>query len=115
MVPPGGRHLIVEFSGVHPEILKDARYLEAVLCESAIVSNATILHRFFHHFGEEYGVTGVVALAESHISIHTWPEEGYAALDIFMCGKCDPNLSFEYITKQFNPGKMVLKVVKRGP
>ena len=55
-----------------------------------MATGATILHGHFHHFGPNSGVSGVLVLAESHVSIHTWPERDYAALDIFVCGDCNP-------------------------
>ena len=63
--------------------------------------DATILHSHFHHFGPDGGVSGVVVLAESHISIHTWPERDFAAVDIFMCGACDPYRSLPVLKAAF--------------
>ena len=60
------------------------------LKRAAVHAGATIMTERWHHFGDGHGYTGVVVLAESHISVHTWPEKGYAGLDVFMCGDCDP-------------------------
>jgi S-adenosylmethionine decarboxylase proenzyme len=68
----------------------------------------------FHAFGSDQGVTGVVLLAESHISIHTWPEFGFVATDIFMCGKADPERALEVIRKALKPTSCTLQTVGRG-
>lgn len=85
-----GQHWLADLSGVAPALLTSCASLEALLCQAAAAAGAHVLHSHFHSFGEQLGVTGVVLLAESHISIHTWPEEGFAAADIFMCGNAQP-------------------------
>ena len=67
-----------------------------------------------HPFGEGMGVSGVVVLAESHISIHTWPERGYAAIDLFMCGKCDPYKAIPALKAAFAPNGIQVSESKRG-
>lgn len=85
-VPPyQGRHLIADLTGCAR--LDDAGFVEAALVAAAEAAGATVLEARLHSFGPGQGVTGVVLLAESHISIHTWPEHGYAAVDIFLCGR----------------------------
>ena len=79
-----GRHVLADFHGVAAAGLSDAAALERQLLAAADAAGARVLSAHFHHFGEGAGVTGVVMLSESHISIHTWPEHGYAALDVFM-------------------------------
>ena len=86
-VPLAGRHLLIECFGGHAGL--DAQALEALLRNSAKAGGATILSCHLHRFGEGRGVTGVALLAESHITVHTWPERGYAAFDVFMCGNCE--------------------------
>jgi S-adenosylmethionine decarboxylase len=81
-----GSHVLADLAGIAPELLRDAATLEATLVSAALSAGARVLSAHFHHFGGEHGVTGVVLLAESHITIHTWPEHRFAALDIFMCG-----------------------------
>ena len=83
-----GMHLLVDLWGATN--LNDPAHIDAALREAAEAAGATILHGHFHHFSPNGGVSGVLVLAESHISIHTWPERDFAAVDIFMCGACDP-------------------------
>lgn len=97
IVAPGGRHVILELDNCDVEWLRDEHRIQETLESAARKSNATVLHTYMHHFGGEYGVTGLVALAESHISIHTWPESSYCAIDIFMCGQCDPMIAADHI------------------
>ena len=73
-----------------PANLTDPELIDRALRDAAEAADATILHSHFHHFGPDGGVSGVLVLAESHISIHTWPERDFAAVDIFMCGACNP-------------------------
>jgi S-adenosylmethionine decarboxylase len=82
--PYQGVHLLADLHGAHG--LDDAVLIEAVLRNAAEAAGATLLDLRLHHFGPGQGVTGVALLAESHISIHSWPERGYAAIDIFVCG-----------------------------
>ena len=81
-----GTHLLVDLWGATN--LADPSLIDAALRDAAVRAGATILHSHFHHFTPNGGVSGVVVLAESHISIHTWPERNFAAVDIFMCGAC---------------------------
>lgn len=85
-----GRHIILDMRTATAGALKDPAEVERILRDAATATGATILSGHFHHFGPEQGVTGVLVLAESHISIHTWPEHYYTAIDIFVCGNCDP-------------------------
>jgi S-adenosylmethionine decarboxylase len=82
-----GNHIIIECEGEHAHLSRSA--LESVMQRAAQVAGATVLSSHFHHFGTGLGITGVLILAESHITVHTWPEYNYAAFDIFMCGECD--------------------------
>lgn len=82
--PARGIHLIADLAG--GEGLGDPARIEAVLRKAAAAARVTVLGLNLHHFGPEMGVTGVALLAESHISIHTWPEESLSAVDIFVCG-----------------------------
>ena len=112
VVPPGGKHVILDMQEVDENLLRDETRIIEILETAAKVSGATVLFSKFHHFGGEHGITGVVALAESHISIHTWPAENYAAVDVFMCGGCDPIGAAAYIRKNFG-GKSKMEVILR--
>jgi S-adenosylmethionine decarboxylase len=97
-----GRHVIADLHDVSAEILGSIDFWKEILIDGAKKSGATVLSDHFHHFGEGYGITGVIVLAESHISIHTWPEKNYAAIDVFMCGTCDPEVAVDHITSKIN-------------
>jgi S-adenosylmethionine decarboxylase len=107
-----GLHLLVDLWGAHN--LTDPAAIDAALREAATAANASILHSHFHHFGPDGGVSGVLVLAESHISIHTWPERQFAAIDIFMCGACDPYKSLPVLKDVFQPAQMLLDEQRRG-
>ena len=109
-----GRHLIVEMWGVDPGLLDDEARLRELLVEAARRAGGKIIGVLFHKF-EPQGVTGVVAIAESHISIHTWPEFGYAAMDIFTCGShVDPWRAFELAREELKPKNVNVFEIKRG-
>jgi S-adenosylmethionine decarboxylase len=80
-----GRHLLVELQDCNREALNDMGFLRGAMMTAAVESGAVVLGESFHRFSPQ-GVSGVVVIAESHLSIHTWPEYGYAAVDIFTCG-----------------------------
>lgn len=107
-----GSHLIIDLWDAHR--LCDLGHVDGVLRQAALDTGATILHGHFHHFGEGCGVSGVLVLAESHVSIHTWPERGYAALDIFVCGGCDAYGALPALKAGFSPGRVQLAEHKRG-
>jgi S-adenosylmethionine decarboxylase len=109
-----GLHILVDLHGVSPSLLNNVNQLEDRIRQAAKCSGATVLSCHFHHFGVGLGVTGVAVLAESHISIHTWPELGFAALDVFMCGKLDPNLAAEFMVQQLQPSEHEIKCIERG-
>ncbi len=106
-----GTHLLIDLYGAIN--LNNPQEIETVLRNCAIRCGATILHSHMHHFNPQ-GVSGVVVLAESHISIHTWPETGYVALDIFMCGSCNPYDSILLLKEYFKPSNMQVIENKRG-
>ncbi|MBV8399240.1 MAG: adenosylmethionine decarboxylase [Acetobacteraceae bacterium] len=107
-----GTHLLVDLWGASN--LTDPELIDRACCEAALAAGATILHSHFHHFSPEGGVSGVVVLAESHISIHTWPERDFAAVDIFMCGACDPYKSVPVLKAAFKPASIHLGEQRRG-
>jgi len=95
-----GRHILLDCWGATG--LQNIMLIENALREAVDVTGATLLHIHLHHFTPNGGVSGVAVLAESHISIHTWPERDYAALDIFMCGDTKPELAIPVFEKAFN-------------
>ncbi|MFC4278794.1 adenosylmethionine decarboxylase [Achromobacter aloeverae] len=112
--PPLGRHLLADLHGVAPALLRDPHGLRELLTAAARVAGAHVLGAHFHHFGGGEGVTGVILLSESHITIHTWPENGYAALDIFMCGHARPELALDHIRLALAPARADTTTVPRG-
>ena len=80
-----GKHLLLELKDCDKEVLNDLSFLKGILAEAANEAGATVLGESFHQFNPQ-GVSGVIIIAESHLFIHTWPECGYAAVDIFTCG-----------------------------
>ncbi|WP_048851158.1 adenosylmethionine decarboxylase [Tanticharoenia sakaeratensis] len=107
-----GNHLLIDFWDAIN--LDDPQRIDEVLCEAAVTAGATILHSHFHHFTPNGGVSGVIVLAESHISIHTWPEKNFAAVDVFMCGACDPHLSIPVMQRLFQAGRVEVDEQRRG-
>ena len=107
-----GIHLLIEFWGA--KNLSDAAAIEAALCRAAEAAGATVLSVHTHEFSPYGGVTGVTVLAESHMSIHTWPERNFAAIDIFMCGNCDPYTSITPLKEHFKPDKVLVTEHRRG-
>ena len=96
---PLGRHLIVEYRNCNPEILNDVSEIEKIMTASAQQAGATIINTTFHHFSP-WGVSGVIVIQESHLAIHTWPEYGYALVDLFTCGdSVNPWIAFKYLKK----------------
>lgn len=109
-----GRHLLAEFYDCDPNILNNVSLIEREMCNAAEVSGATIVQQNFHHFSP-YGVSGVVVIAESHLAIHTWPEYGYAAVDLFTCGESvDPTVAYEYLKEHLSAKTAFYSELKRG-
>jgi S-adenosylmethionine decarboxylase len=111
-----GAHVIldlwVEDSDIH--LLKDVKFMELIMKAAALESGATILNSMFHSFGEECGLTGLLLLAESHLSCHTFPEISYVAFDFFTCGKCDPIKSMNLILDNFRYSRKNINFLLRG-
>jgi S-adenosylmethionine decarboxylase len=110
-----------EFAGVHiiadfwdAAFLDDLEHIETALREAVSAGGATLLHVHLHRFASSGGVSGVAVLAESHISVHTWPERDYAAFDVFMCGDTAPERSIEVLRAAFRPSRVQLIRHHRG-
>ena len=106
-----GVHLIVDLHGGYG--LNDIDLIEATLRRCVAAAGATLLHIHLHHF-QPSGVSGVAVLAESHISIHSWPEANYAALDVFMCGDANPEACIPVLREAFKPKRIVVGEHLRG-
>jgi len=109
-----GRHLLAEFYECNANILNNVQLIENAMVEAALACGATVVTRNFHHFSP-FGVSGVVVIAESHLAIHTWPEYGYAAVDLFTCGEsCDPKVACEYLQEKLGARAVYTSALKRG-
>lgn len=106
-----GVHLIIDLFGA--KRLNDLAFIEETMRTCVDASGATLLHIHLHPF-EPDGVSGVAVLAESHISVHTWPEEGYAAFDVFMCGDTNPEVCIDILKKAFRAERTEVQEHLRG-
>jgi S-adenosylmethionine decarboxylase len=109
-----GQHVIADCYGVADALLRDAVALEALLRQCAADAGARVIGSHFHSFGSGLGVTGVVLLAESHISVHTWPEAGFAAADLFMCGSAQVGRALATLLAGLAPARQRVETVARG-
>lgn len=107
-----GMHLLIDFW--EAEGLTDLELMEGKFRECVQACGATLLHIHLHHFSPNGGISGVAVLAESHISVHTWPERGYAAFDIFMCGDAQPEKALPILKEAFRPGSVTVSEELRG-
>ena len=109
-----GTHVLVEMFGCDPSTLKDKEFVGKALIRSAEESNAHIVATYFHQF-QPYGVSGAVIIEESHFTIHTWPEHGFAAVDLFYCSEdVDIERAIEVLVEEFKPDSITTFEVKRG-
>ena len=109
-----GRHVLLELHECDCDILRDPVRIEQIMRESAEAAGATIVQSVFHQFSP-FGVSGVVVIAESHLAIHTWPEYGYAAVDLFTCGEdVDPWVAHQCVAKELKARKKTSLEMKRG-
>lgn len=107
-----GSHLIVDFWDA--EGLNDKERIEQAMRNAVEAAGATLLHIRLHAFEPNGGLSGVAVLAESHISVHTWPERGYAAFDVFMCGDAEPRKALKALEQSLTPKRVVVGMHKRG-
>ncbi len=109
-----GHHYIVEASGCNPDIIGKVSKVEAILVQAAEKANVQVWTISFHRF-QPHGVSGVVVISESHLSVHTWPEERYVALDIYTCGNSAlPDDAVEYALKEFEAKTVHVTEITRG-
>ena len=107
-----GKHFILNLYECPFELLDDEEFIRMLLYRATKECKATLLNLAVHKFDPQ-GVTGIAMLAESHISIHTWPEKGQAAVDIYTCGDCDPQLGCDFIISELKSERNTLQVVER--
>lgn len=107
-----GAHLILDMYDA--SYLDNIEYMKESMVEAVYASGATLLHIHLHHFTPNYGISGVAVLAESHMSVHTWPEKGFAAFDIFMCGEAKPEVAADVLIARFKPVRPSLYEIMRG-
>lgn len=107
-----GKHLILDFWGAHS--LDNPALMENVLKQCVQAAGATLLHIHLHRFSPSGGLSGVAVLAESHISVHTWPENHFAAFDIFMCGDAQPEKAVDELKAAFAPKRVTVVEHLRG-
>ena len=109
-----GRHVIAELWECNQDILNDLDKIERVMVTAALESGAEVREVAFHKFAPQ-GVSGVVIISESHLTIHSFPEHGYASIDVYTCGdRIDPNVACDYITKALGAGRRESVEFSRG-
>ena len=109
-----GRHILAEYYSCDTSALDNTTFLENCMKDAVVASGATIIDTKFHQFSP-YGVSGVIVISESHMTIHTWPEYGYAAIDFFTCGdQVDPWKAFDHMNHILKPLNYSTKEIKRG-
>ena len=109
-----GTQLIVELYGCNKKIIDDNKLVEKIMIEAAHAANATVVTQTFHKFSPQ-GVSGVVVIAESHLAIHTWPEHGYCAIDVYTCGNQTNNeAAVDLLVKNFEATQVNTTSIQRG-
>lgn len=108
-----GRHLIAEYYQCDGNVLDDVTAIRSAMLDAARAVGATILGEAFHQF-DPHGVSGTVVIAESHLSIHTWPENGYVAVDIYTCGGLDPRKGFDLLYERLRAKSSRVQEILRG-
>lgn len=107
-----GSHLIIDLWDASN--LDDLALMEQTMKDAVEAAGATLLHIHLHHFTPNGGISGVAVLAESHISVHTWPEKNFAAFDVFMCGDAQPEKCIDYLKASFKPKRVNVLTELRG-
>jgi len=108
-----GKHVIAELSGCDSGILNDIPTMDRIFTQAIEIAGATLLQKVSHKF-EPQGISLVFVLSESHLSIHTWPEKGYASIDIYTCGSCNPVLAVEHIQRELKATSFYSTLLSRG-
>jgi S-adenosylmethionine decarboxylase len=109
-----GKQLVIELKACDPALLSDEKFVKDTMISAAHAAEATIINASFHTFNP-HGISGMIIIAESHISIHTWPEYGYAAIDIFTCGDAiHPEVAAKFLIEKFNCEDPSIVEIKRG-
>ena len=109
-----GKHVIIDIYDAPQRALLEETHFETLLTKAVLDAGAKILTKCFHSFGEDSGFTGVICLMESHVSIHTWPEHKYAAVDVFMCGNANPEIVSSAIQKAMPTARFEIQTIPRG-
>lgn len=108
------KHLLVDLYGCPADLLNDVTGLETVMIEAAQRAGATVINSMFHHFSP-FGVSGVVVIQESHLTIHTWPEQGFAAIDLFTCGtQTKPRRALIHLKRALQSTRIEVRQFRRG-
>jgi S-adenosylmethionine decarboxylase len=107
-----GQHLTIDLWDCQG--LDDEKRIQQAFLDAIKAAGATLLHIHTHVFEPNGGISGVAVLSESHISCHTWPEKGFAAFDVFMCGDAQPELAIPVLKAAFKPKRVVVEEIKRG-
>lgn len=109
-----GRHLLIELYGCDTDFLNSKKAISKAMTEAAVAAGATVVETVFHHFSP-HGISGVVVIAESHLTVHTWPEYGYAALDVFTCAdRLMPDRIRDILVDKFGAENVLSKGIDRG-
>lgn len=113
-LPSLGRHILAELTGCDPERLEQVGHVREAMVDAALAAGALVVGESFHHFSP-HGVSGVVVISESHLAIHTWPEYGFAAVDLFTCGDAvDPWTALDRLKEAFGAQQTSAMEVRRG-
>ena len=108
-----GRHLIAEYYDCAADVIDDLETVQRLLHEAAVAVGATVVGEAFHRYAPQ-GISGTLLIAESHLSIHTWPEAGYVAVDIFTCGGLDPRPGFRLLERALGASSARMQEIVRG-
>lgn len=113
LVDSASKHLLVEYFDCDPAVLNDRATIAVLMRQAARAAGATVVNEVFHPYAPQ-GVTGVLVIEESHLSIHTWPEHGYAAVDFFTCGDCEPLRAHEVLRSGLSAARVEVLLLRRG-